>query len=915
MNRKIARLTLAICGMAMMAQATVIQYDMAIKGSIYNASSWIGNVLPGANDVVLIRNTANAESVTFSFTSDVSWAGIYIDAPVVKDLVVNLNGTAILSLGAEGIKTSTANIKTVTISVPVSLTADQTWSLLSGDSAKQTGTVNFNGYTLTTTGNNKKEIKQSLTGPGEMVLGGSGISFVDGVKADDVDMVLDMDSLTSDIVLYGWTAQPRVKSLAVASHSMFKMYNNTQWECKTNTVASAINLKDGFFTLHVEQTRNAKMIFSAPGLTREAGMTRFRGNGLGTTLISNSTTQSVNIVFDTPPTLVGDESGSGTTRPIIHAGVVDTTTGGYGMGFGTYDADYGVRVLDYATEYTNTITDGQSTLDNVRYNNEGSGQIVTTLTAPLTTINSLVMTEAGASNTCGIAIYAEPSSTLKINSGMIFASQSMPAYPSTNDAVILQVPNLDFNGKDAIVYIRETKWMSNGSSPAPFHFRSSPTNVSENGISFYAPQTVYVYLDGSQTNTFKGKFTINRGVYMRMIKTVPNNAILGPLVINGGSCQLNDQLADDVDVVMIDGSILIKTGASNSGNGGNETFRDLTMYDGTYTHGGGAGGTVIMRKVGLFGGMLNPTRSTRTTVSNDMVIATGGRLVISGNADSARSGPIVYVYGEMTISNTVATAQYNPIDMGYSWYRNAAALTLTNRLSVYGNSVNTNSVIVTRVYSSDPKTVLAEFRLSGPVEFAIDDGAAVNDFEVDASMANNGAAVGSLVKTGAGTLLLTAQTNSITGGFDINEGRLLLNGIVSNDVAVASGATFGGTGLVQVASGIALTVDAGGIVAPGVSGLGTLSVTGNVSLASTSVYQVDLNGNSSDALVVSGNVSGGAVLQVAKTGAGNGPWLILQANQITGTFTVQGENLIASTKAGGTELWLVKSQGTVISFQ
>jgi outer membrane autotransporter protein len=104
-------------------------------------------------------------------------------------------------------------------------------------------------------------------------------------------------------------------------------------------------------------------------------------------------------------------------------------------------------------------------------------------------------------------------------------------------------------------------------------------------------------------------------------------------------------------------------------------------------------------------------------------------------------------------------------------------------------------------------------------------------------------------------------------------------------------------------------------VAPGVSGLGTLAVTGNVSLASTSVYQVDLNGNSSDALVVSGNVSGGAVLQVAKTGAGNGPWLILQANQITGTYTVQGEKLIASTKAGGTELWLVKSQGTVISFQ
>ena len=45
-----------------------------------------------------------------------------------------------------------------------------------------------------------------------------------------------------------------------------------------------------------------------------------------------------------------------------------------------------MRALDFATEYTNAITDGQSALDNVRIHNNGIGLVTSLVTAPLTTI-------------------------------------------------------------------------------------------------------------------------------------------------------------------------------------------------------------------------------------------------------------------------------------------------------------------------------------------------------------------------------------------------------------------------------------------------------------------------------------------------------------------------------------------------
>jgi autotransporter-associated beta strand protein len=107
-----------------------------------------------------------------------------------------------------------------------------------------------------------------------------------------------------------------------------------------------------------------------------------------------------------------------------------------------------------------------------------------------------------------------------------------------------------------------------------------------------------------------------------------------------------------------------------------------------------------------------------------------------------------------------------------------------------------------------------------------------NTVEVSGVVSNTGA----LLKTGAGTLILSNATNTHTGAMTVNAGTLLVNGAVAGAatppaVTVNTGGTFGGNGTVG-ATGTTrnITVAAGGTLAPGDSAIGTLSVNGNTTL-------------------------------------------------------------------------------------
>ncbi len=169
-------------------------------------------------------------------------------------------------------------------------------------------------------------------------------------------------------------------------------------------------------------------------------------------------------------------------------------------------------------------------------------------------------------------------------------------------------------------------------------------------------------------------------------------------------------------------------------------------------------------------------------------ILNGGTIEVTG--DSHSSGQ------DFTVTGEGGTFRYTP---------SGQALTLSG---------NTNTNIL----------------LDGPLTFD-----AIGDISVTDNAIIEGDGV--LTKTGSGTLTLTLSTaNTYTGATAVNAGTLVVNGSITSDTTVASGARLGGTGTITGA----LTVN--GTHAPGNSP-GIQEIVGNTTYGATSVFEWDLAAN------------------------------------------------------------------------
>ena len=148
---------------------------------------------------------------------------------------------------------------------------------------------------------------------------------------------------------------------------------------------------------------------------------------------------------------------------------------------------------------------------------------------------------------------------------------------------------------------------------------------------------------------------------------------------------------------------------------------------------------------------------------------------------------------------------------------------------------------------------------------------------------------GSVRKLGTGKLILSGN-NTYTGSTFITEGTLSVNGMLSSDVLVQTGAKLGGSGTVG-----SFTAETGSFVTPGNS-IGTLNVAGNATFANGSTYVVEANAaGASDRVNATGQAVIGptaAVYVTSETGIDTGAGfpqsqtyrIVTAAGGISGTF-------------------------------
>ncbi len=360
-----------------------------------------------------------------------------------------------------------------------------------------------------------------------------------------------------------------------------------------------------------------------------------------------------------------------------------------------------------------------------------------------------------------------------------------------------------------------------------------------------------------------GTVAVNSGAQLRVGASVTSNqkvaTIANNITLAGGTIYADDAFQH------LSGSLNV-TAASTLGatyNAGNNNAweRDKGLFldgvvagsgDLTLQHSGIATGNYWNSSIVHFNNAAN-TYSGRVTVV-PMAGSNGGSY-LGLNASTA----LQYATVDLVGNNTGSTFGTSPLV-----FKSGIGSATLGALSGSGNVVLTGYDQINHGYGSDP------------VALAVGS----NDGSTTYSGIMSGG--GSLTKNGAGTLTLTGASD-YTGPTNVNAGTLVVNGSLADTaVTVANGAKLAGSGTIgtEANSGATVTVESGGIHAPGNSP-GLQRINGSFTYETGSIFEWDLAANKDtndggergtdyDAVDVKGNltVQSGVIFKVIQnTGA------------------------------------------------
>ena len=240
------------------------------------------------------------------------------------------------------------------------------------------------------------------------------------------------------------------------------------------------------------------------------------------------------------------------------------------------------------------------------------------------------------------------------------------------------------------------------------------------------------------------------------------------------------------------------------------------------------------------------TYTQTTTIAGGILRVDSGAL--SPNSKLIFTNGVLESRGIMTLTRSVGTGA-GSIQWAGSGGFSAKGGTLTVNLGGAGGTLvwGANSFVPnggTLQFSSSQADRTVQFmnalNLNGQVRtIQVTDGSAILD--VDMIGAISGTTGSGLIKTGAGTMRLSADS-TISGPVTVNDGTLLLaSTLTSAGVFVNSGATVGGTGTFASP----LTLASGSILSPGQGGAGLLTAS-SLSLSNGFVYDWELGMTATD---------------------------------------------------------------------
>jgi outer membrane autotransporter protein len=381
------------------------------------------------------------------------------------------------------------------------------------------------------------------------------------------------------------------------------------------------------------------------------------------------------------------------------------------------------------------------------------------------------------------------------------------------------------------------------------------------------------------------------------------NTFSGGLAIAGGTVSASDDrnLGDASNAIALDSGSLRVTGAAYTSSdralslisNGSIDINDASnvfTWNGAITGAGGlekrGAGTLELDHANTYGGATLLSAGT-LRLGDSQAIGTGGLSLRDGTT-------LAFAADGMSLANVVDITGNANVDVGTG---DAASLTgnVTDGASagtLTKTGAGTLSLLGTAAYTGNTTIAAGTLRIgnggtSGSLpQDIVNHGTLELDRSDDVSYAGSLSGEGAFHKLGSNGLHLTGDSGAFTGTSTIDGGTLQLDGSLGGNLMLANGVVVTGTGKAGTAS-----FASGSELSPAGSGaIGTLSFTGDLTMAAGTRYTVDATDTgTSDSVTVGGKATlqGGSVVNLG-TGANwstSTTYTILSAgNGVAGTF-------------------------------